>query len=309
MGSISRRLAVAVASLVTGALALAAPAAAQPVEVPGLEGANDFACRPAPDKPNPVVLVHGSATDAPRSFAVLAPALRAEGYCVFAANLGRAPVLTTAVSGNAGPAWPGLGPIGAALSGRTLYGVADIATSATELAAFVTSVRAATGAERVALVGHSTGGTVIRQYLRAHPTEATRVVTLGTPYRGSTFADLPAKYPDLARLGLDGPHIAAQVFGSAGVQQTVGSAVLAQLNSPAETLPGIAYTAIASRDDEVITPTDTALLAAPGGANRNLWVQDGCAGPHPVDHSELLEDRRALALVAAALADAAAPPC
>ncbi|MFI5777071.1 esterase/lipase family protein [Nocardia sp. NPDC051570] len=303
-----RRL-LAVLSILTAAiLALASTATARPVEIPDLPGANDFACRPAPDKPDPVVLVHGSATDAVRSFAVLAPTLRERGYCVFAADLGNAPVLTTSASATPNPAWPGLGPIGAALSGQTLYGVADIATSAAELAAFVTTVRAATGAEHVALVGHSTGGTVIRAYLKAHPTAATTVVTLGTPYRGSTFAELPAKYPDLAALGLDGPHIAAQVFGNAGIQQTVGSPVLAQLNRPAETVPGIRYTAIASRDDEVITPPETALLAAPIGPDRDIWVQDGCPA-RTVDHSYLLADPHAMALVAAALADAPPPPC
>ncbi|MCM6775990.1 alpha/beta fold hydrolase [Nocardia sp. CDC159] len=301
-----RRLAALLAPLAAALIALPPNAAA--VEIPDVPGANDFTCRPAAGKQNPVVLVHGSATDAVRSFGVLAPALRAEGYCVYAANLGRTQSLASNASAPANPAWPGLGPIGAALSGRTLFGVADLATSAAELAAFVTTVRATTGAERVALVGHSTGGNIIRQYLKAHPNETAAVVTLGTPYRGSDFAELPAKYPDLASLGLDGPHIAAQVFGSAGVQQTAGSAVLSQLNRPAETVPGIRYTAIASRDDEVITPTDTALLAAPTEVDRNVWVQDGCPD-RKVDHSYLLADRHALALVAAALADAPPPPC
>ncbi|MBF6327622.1 esterase/lipase family protein [Nocardia transvalensis] len=301
------RIAVFAALLAT-ALAGTPSATAQPVVVPTLAGANDFACRPTPDKPNPVVLVHGSATDAVRSFTVLAPTLRGEGYCVFAANLGRAPILAAGVSGTDNPGWPGLGPVGAALSGRTLYGVADIATSAAELTAFVASVRAATGAPRVALVGHSTGGTVIRQYLKTHPGEATTVVTLGTPYRGSDFAGLPTKYPDLASLGMDGPDIAAQVFGRAGVQQVIGSSVLAALNTGGETQPGIRYTAIASKDDEVITPTDTALLANPTDTNRNAWVQDGCPA-RKVDHSRLLEDPRAITLVTAALADTPPPPC
>ncbi|RDI64611.1 esterase/lipase family protein [Nocardia pseudobrasiliensis] len=307
MRRIVRRLAAALSILVAAMIALV-PAAAEPLELPEVPGANDLSCRPAPDKPNPVVLVHGSATDAVNSWTTLAPALRKQGYCVFAANLGRAAVLTTSASATPNAAWPGLGPIGAALSGRTLYGVADIATSAAELAGFVATVRAATGAERVALVGHSTGGTIVRAFLKAHPAEADTVVTLGTPYRGSDFAELPAKYPDLASLGMDGPHIAAQVFGNAGVQQTMGSAVLMQLNWPVETVPGVRFTAIASHDDEVITPPDTALLAVPLGADRNVWVQDGCAA-HTVDHGHLLVDPHTTALVAAALAGTPFPAC
>ncbi|MCX4096987.1 esterase/lipase family protein [Nocardia sp. alder85J] len=288
------------------ALMWMAPAGAEPVP----PGADDFSCRPAAAHPDPVVLVHGSGTDAQRSFSILAPALRGDGFCVFTANLGRAQLPGAAVSGSdAVRGWPGLGPIGAALAGRTVYGVADIAGTAVELAGFVDTVRSATGADRVALVGHSTGGTVIRQYLLAHPDAARTVVTLGTPYRGSTYAGLPDDYPDLAQLGMDGPHIAAQIFGAAGVQQTAGSPWLARLNAAGEARPGVRFTAIASRTDEVITPPDTALLTAPGPGDRDIWVQDGCPF-HPVDHNGLLADPHAAALVAAALAgDAAEPPC
>ncbi|MQY31239.1 esterase/lipase family protein [Nocardia aurantia] len=297
-------LAALVCAAVSALVATAPASAADPLP----PGVNDFACRPAPAHPDPVVLVHGSGTDAQRSFSVLAPALRDDGYCVFTANLGRAQMPGAPVSGSdAVRGWPGLGPIGAALAGRTVYGVADITGTAAELAGLVDTVRSGTGAEHVALVGHSTGGTVIRQYLSTHPGTARTVVTLGTPYRGSTYAGLPGRYPDLAQLGMDGPHIAAQVFGTAGVQQTAGSPLLARLNAGGESRPGVRLTAIASRTDEVITPPETALLAAPTADDRDIWLQDGCPF-RPIDHNGLLADPRAVALVAAALADEPADP-
>ncbi|MFC9441161.1 triacylglycerol lipase, partial [Nocardia sp. NPDC057030] len=97
-------------------------------------------------------------------------------------------------------------------------------------------------------------------------------------------------------------QIAAQVFGTPGQQQVVGSPLLNRLNAGGETVPGVRYTALASRADEIITPQETALLAAPTGANRNVWLQDGC----PTDianHSGLLGDTRAAAVVLSALAD------
>jgi hypothetical protein len=59
----------------------------------------------------------------------------------------------------------------------------------------------------------------------------------------------------------------------------------------------------------VITPQDTALLAAPSATDRNIWLQDGCPG-NTADHSGMLEDPRAAAAVVAALAgDLRALPC
>ncbi|MFC9432396.1 esterase/lipase family protein [Nocardia sp. NPDC057030] len=275
-----------------------------------MRAANDTACKPSQGRPHPVVLVHGSGTDAVRSFSLLAQRLEAEGYCVYAANIGEAPSFRDLVSGQSGSSTTGVGPVGAAMLGRTIYGVADIDRMAAELTEVVQAVRNATGARQVALVGHSTGGTVIRQYLRAQGADAvTQVITLGTPYRGSTWAGLRTNYPDLASLGLENAQIAAQVFGTPGQQQVVGSPLLNRLNAGGETVPGVRYTALASRADEIITPQETALLAAPTGDNRNIWLQDGC----PTDianHSGMLADHHTFAAVLAALADdSRAQPC
>ncbi|WP_405167314.1 alpha/beta fold hydrolase [Nocardia sp. NBC_01499] len=292
------------------AAVLQAPAATAMPPIPAFPGANDWACRPSAERPQPVVLVHGSGTDAANSFALLAPLVRAEGYCVFAANLGPTPGLRDVVSGQAGSGTVGIGPVGAAMLGRTIYGVGDIDHMAADLNDVVQAVRKATGAPKVALVGHSTGGTVIRQYLRAQGADAvTQVVTLGTPYRGSTWAGLRKNYPDLASLGLENAQIAAQVFGTPGQQQVVGSPLLNRLNAGGETVPGVRYTALASRADEIITPQETALLTAPTGDNRDIWLQDGCPAD-TADHAGLLGDKRAAAVVLSALAnDNRALPC
>ena len=302
---------VAVAVLLGGLMAImggrAAEVSAFPTEVPPVPGANDFSCAPTPDKPYPVVLAHGAATDAQRSFRELAPALHRQGYCVFVANVGRVPLPGVGLNGVSSPGWPGLGPVAAALQGDAVYGVADISAQASELGAFVTAVRAVTGAPRVIMVGHSTGGTEIRELVRRHPEEIDSVVTVGTPYRGSTFDGLPTMFPFYGALGLDGEQTAAQVFGPAGAEQIPGAPTLAQLNADGETQPGIRYTAIASRTDEVITPPDTALLADPRGGNRNMWVQDGCPNL-AISHNQLLSDPRSIAVIVAAVAGTPPPP-
>ncbi|WP_227984369.1 esterase/lipase family protein [Nocardia spumae] len=297
-----------VAVFVCALIAVVAPhTEAFPVEVPPVPGANDFACRPTSDKPYPVVLAHGAATDAQSSFAVLAPELRRLGYCVFAADTGRVPLPNLGLNGAAKPVWPGLGPMSTALMGDVPYGVADIASQASELSAFVTMVRGVTGAPKAILVGHSTGGNEIRELVRRHPEVVASVVTVGTPYRGSTFSGLPSMYPFYGALGLNGQETAAQVYGPAGAEQVPGTPTLAALNAGGETSPGIRYTAIASRTDEVITPPETALMSDPNGEDRNVWIQDGCPNL-AVGHAELLSNPRAVAQIVSAIAGAAPPP-
>lgn len=289
-------------------LAGRAPAAnAYQIDVPQLAGANDFSCTPSADKPYPVILAHGAATDAQRSFSPISSELSRRGYCVFAANIGRVAVPALGVHGVSSPTWPGLGPVAAALQGRAVYGVADIAAQTTQLGNFAARVRAATGAPKAIMVGHSTGGNEIRELVRRQPDVVASVVTVGTPYRGSTFAGLPTQFPFYGALGLDGRQTAAQVFGPAGAEQVPGTATLQRLNADGETWPGIRYTAIASRTDNLITPPETALLAHPTGANRNIWVQDGCPDL-VIDHNQLLSDPRAIADIAAAVAGEPAPP-
>src|SRR5918998_4623597 len=108
-------------------LACVAPAAAAAQE-PGTPppGANDFACR-SPAHPVPVILVHGTFGDMTVSWNLASPALKANGYCVFALDLVR-------------------------------RGMAPIDQSADKLAAFVDEVLSRTGAAKVSLVGHSQGG-------------------------------------------------------------------------------------------------------------------------------------------------------
>lgn len=66
---------------------------------------------------------------------------------------------------------------------------ADLDAHATPLAAAVDALVERTGSPRVALVGHSMGGLAVRAYLRVHGTaRVARVVTLGTPHRGTMLA-------------------------------------------------------------------------------------------------------------------------
>ncbi len=72
-------------------------------------------------------------------------------------------------------------------------------------------------------------------------------------------------------------------------EQAAGSSFLNNLNAGGETVPGVQYTVIESRYDEVVTPYTSAFLT-PGPNVTNITLQDQCTlddGEHlsmPYDH-------------------------
>ena len=104
----------------------------------------------------------------------------------------------------------------------------------------IEDVCAATGADKVMLVGHSMGGLVSRAYLRKQGNaRVAKLVTLGSPHRGS----------HLAKLGL----------GENGRQMVPGSAWLAALNAPGA-VPLPQTVSIYSCHDNYVMPQDSSLL-------------------------------------------------
>jgi triacylglycerol esterase/lipase EstA (alpha/beta hydrolase family) len=226
-------------------------------------GANDWSCRPSAAHPRPVVLVHGTFADMSNSWQAISPLLKNNGYCVFALNYGD---------------YNGSGAIG-------VYGVDDIPTSAQELNAFVDKVLAATGAAEVDIVGHSQGGMMPRYYLKylGGAEEVRALVGLSPSNHGTT---------------LDGLFVLSNFFPGANQftgalcpaceQQRVDSAFITTLNSGGETVPGVEYTVIQTRYDQVVTPYTSAFLSGPNV--KNILLQNQCIldlGDHlsmPYDH-------------------------
>ena len=223
-------------------------------------GANDWSCRPSAAHPYPVVLVNGTFANMDDNWQAASPLLADSGYCVFAFNYG------------------------GATADDDVQGTGEIGASAGQLASFVNTVLAATGASQVDLVGHSQGGMMPRYYINF----------LGGAPKVNTFVALaPSNYGTT----LDGLTEFASLLGisslvnsglsaadcEACVEQEQGSAFLANLNV-APTAAGVRYTVIESRDDEVVTPYTNAFL--PAAANvTNITVQNQC----PLDGSDHLE--------------------
>lgn len=221
------------------------PADDDPIAPP--PGANDWSCRPSAAHPYPVVLVHGTFANRFENWLALSPMLADEGYCVFALDYGGAP-------------------------GDLIQGIGPVAGSAHQLADFVDTVLARTGATRVDLVGHSQGGMMPRYYLRflGGADHVHSLIALAPSNHGTTLdglVTLAEQFPgaiDLVRTAC--PACSDQIRGSD---------FLSSLNAGGDTVPGVHYTVIATRYDEVVTPYQTQALA--GADVRNLVVQDACA--------------------------------
>jgi pimeloyl-ACP methyl ester carboxylesterase len=222
-------------------------------------GANNFACKPSAAHPFPVILVHGTIENQNDNWQAASPILANHGYCVFSLNYGGA-------SANA-----------------PLQGTGDIAASAGQLSAFVNQVLAATGAPKVDIVGHSQGGMMPRFYLNflGGAGKVDKLVGLAPSNFGTTLDGLTSLG---MVLGLLAPvNVGLTTFCTSCVQQEVGSAFLQQLNQM-PTVPGVQYTVIETKGDEVVTPFRNAFL--PAAANvTNILVQDQC----PLDASDHVE--------------------
>lgn len=167
----------------------------------------------------------------------------------------------------------GIGPVYTINYGPPL---ADIEHFAGQLETRIDAICAATGATRVALIGHSMGGLVSRAYLRRFgAARVAGLITIGTPHHGSMLA--------------------WTFFGCCLAQMRPGSRWLAGINEREGETPPVTLVSIWSRHDSMVAPQASAELA---GA-QNLVL----AG---IGHNALLNNRTVMDEVARAVASAQA---
>jgi len=219
-------------------------------------GANDWDCVPSAAHPRPLVLVHGLGATAAENWSYLGPLLHDAGYCVFALTYGELP-------------------------GRPEFGgMLPMQESAKELDDFVGRVLAATGAAQIDLLGHSEGTVMPQWWLkklggaaRTHRYVAMTPLYAGTTlFVGDTVIDtLKSLFPEgagQASSGFDGFCGSCQQFlnGSDFYEELYADGTVGA--------PGVLYTTIMSRYDELVVPYSSGYIVAPGATN--IVVQDVC---------------------------------
>lgn len=219
-------------------------------------GSNNWSCKPTAQHPRPVILVHGTFEDMANNWQALSPLLVNNGYCVFALDYG---------------SYDGSGALG-------VYGTGPIESSAGQLASFVTRVLSSTGATQVDIVGHSQGGMMPRYYMKflGGASKVHTLVGLAPSNHGTTLEGLftLASHFPAANAALTACQSCAE--------QEAGSPFINKLNAGGDTLPGVHYTVIESKNDEVVTPYGSAFLTGPNVTN--ITLQSQC----PLDQGEHL---------------------
>jgi triacylglycerol lipase len=217
-------------------------------------------CKPPPQHPNPVALVPGTYGDT--SWQLIAPQLAQLGYCVYTFSYGR-------------------------------NETGDIVTSAEQLASWVKSLLARTGASRVSIVGHSQGGMMPRYYIEflGGAAKVDKLVALA-----------PSNHGTLNPSGFGG----ALAGCIACLQQEAGSAFLINLNAGEQTPPPVDYTVIETVYDAVVVPYTSAFLNGPASRVTNVILQQQCPG-YVVGHVGLATSPVALQWVENALARRSGP--
>jgi triacylglycerol esterase/lipase EstA (alpha/beta hydrolase family) len=246
-------------------------------------GYNDPSCHPSAAHPDPVVLIHGLSSTGQENWAYVGPYLANAGYCAYS--------LTYGATSPLGPDVGGIGPV---------------SQSAQQIAAFIAQVRSETGASQVDLVGHSEGAFMslyVPKVVSGVAAEVGRVVALAPPTHGTTFGGLVtlSNVLGLASLRtalLDG-------YCQACAELIDGGSGVAALDNGPIAQPGIAYTILISRYDELVTPTTTAFVNEPGVTNH--YVQDFCP-LDPTGHIGLAFDPDVAQMITNALDPTTATP-
>jgi len=201
-----------------------------------IPGVNDWTCKPTAERPEPVILVHGTVGDRRHLLEGLGKAIKAKGFCVYSLDYGN-------------------------------RGLDDIVGSAEALKAYVAKVLDATGAAKVSMVGHSQGGMMPRYYIKFLGGEqyVDDLVGIAPSNHGTRLT--PASNPIA-------PLLPGLICMSCN-QQTWGSDFLTKLNADDETPGDVSYTQIETKLDEVVVPYTSAFLT-PGPNTTNITLQTKC---------------------------------
>ncbi|WP_290707139.1 MULTISPECIES: esterase/lipase family protein [Gordonia] len=246
-----------------------------------LPGTNNPNCKPSPEHPRPVVLLHGTGGGQQTNWGAYGGMLANRGYCVYALTYGALPL-----------PWPF----------TAVGGMGPIEDSARQLKVFIDAVLTRTGAATVDIVGHSQGTIMPTYYMKflGGASKVTRYVSLAPLWQGTMGSLMAPVSKFMSALGVQDRWLP---ICQACSQILTGAPFIDKIwQGGSPYIKGIDYTNISTRFDELILPYTSGQVPAqrPGEKVRNIVVQDTCAQDFS-DHAAIAGSRRAAYMVLNAL--------
>ncbi|WP_312977778.1 alpha/beta fold hydrolase [Corynebacterium sp.] len=258
-------------------------------------GVNDWDTPLSEEHPVPVVLLHGTWMNAYGTWSMIAPKLAARGFRVFALNYGSNDE--------------------SLLGRRTCcFGNGGLLDATAEIGEFIDTVLERTGASQVDVIGHSQGSAQARMIVTENDgrfaggePKIRNIIGLAGSGHGTTMMGLgtfAAWLRDKLHGKIDVAGLLRSVLGQCAEDQIVDSDVVRYINRDGDTVPGVHYTMIGTRYDEVVTPWRTQFLTPGEGATvRNFCVQSDGNARDWSDHLSLCYSPRTFDLILERLSD------
>lgn len=151
-----------------------------------------------------------------------------------------------------------------------LAGLGPIEASGRQLDTFVDFILETTGSSKVSIVAHSQGSLVARYYMRflGGGSKVRELIGLAPSNNGTSHPLLPIVAP----------------LCPACAQQAANSAFIRALSEGGDLEPGVHYTVVATRYDEIVIPYQSQFLRGSPDQVTNVVLQDKC----PLELSEHL---------------------
>lgn len=229
---------------------------------------DDWRAKVTDERPWPVILIHGTGLSK-GVWQELGKDLREDGWAVFAPDYG----------------FRATNPVNESLD---------------HVRAYIHAVQKITGAEKVIVCGHSQGGLLSTMLSYSMPADIHHVVCISAPNHGtdilgrsSSILKIPG-LPETSKHAVESlvHNIAERYFGGAGLDQLAGSETVRTISESKDLAPGVTYTCLASKTDQLINPPSSTFLEDDGsGRVTNMYVQD--LYPRAVIlHEDMVSDRR-----------------
>jgi len=220
-------------------------------------------------RPWPVILLHGTG-QVKGIWETLGGQLREDGWAVFAPDFGH-------------------------------RATDPINQSIDMLVPYIKAVLHATDAKHAVIVGHSQGGLIatllslrISKYIK-------HVVCLAAPNHGTNLGGIASSITKIPGTKSLMSNFVQSYWGVSGLEQLTGSKMVLNSNSHDILGPGVTYTCIATKYDQLISPPQSCFLDdGDTGMVTNLYVQD--TFPQAIIlHEQMAHDWRPRALTREAL--------